>query len=127
MARVSESTIASQIVEISQSLGYAATMEPDGEPFRLFGWFRGRKFRPDIRVKNGNRSAIVVVKSRPVMVYDVFLTDQVRGERGTGALICFPDALSQQIRESAREYAEELDVCLCPLSGAGQELRALLG
>ena len=61
------------------------------------------------------------------MVYDVFLTDQVRGERNTGALICIPDALSGQIRESAREYAEELDVRLCPLSDAGQELRALLG
>lgn len=127
MARVLENSIASDIVDIAQSLGYVATMEPEGEPFRLFGWFRGRQFRPDIRVKNGNRSVIIVVKSRPVMIYDVFLTDQVRGEKSTGAIICFPDVMSGGIRGSAREYAEELDVSLCPLSDAGQELQALLG
>ena len=126
MERVSEDTIANKLVEIAQSLDYVAMIEPDREPFRLFGWFRERKFRPDIRVKNGSRSVIVVVKSRPVMIYDVFLTDQVRGEKGTGALMCVPDTLFPHIRESARVYAEELDVRLCPLSEAGQELQALL-
>ena len=126
MARVSENAIANKIVEIAQSLDYVATIEPEREPLRLFGWFRERQFRPDVRVQSGSRSAIVVVKSRPVMVYDVFLTDQVRGQKGTGALMCVPDALFPQIRESARQYAEELDVHLCPLSDAGQELQALL-
>ena len=78
--------MASQIVDVAESLGYVATMEPGGEPFRLFGWFRERKFQPDIRVDNGNRSAIIVVKSRLVTVYDVFLTDKVRGKKGIGAL-----------------------------------------
>ena len=126
MARVSEDTIANRILEIAQSLDYVATIEPEREPFRLFGWFRARQFRPDIRVNNGSRSAIVVVKSRPIMVYDVFLTDQVRGEKGTQALMCVPDTIFPQIRESARQYAEELDVRLCSLSDAGQELQALL-
>ena len=126
MTRMSENTIANRIVEIAQSLDYVATLEPEREPFRLFGWFRERKFRPDVRVQNGTRAAIVVVKSRPVMVYDVFLTDQVRGQKGTQALMCVPDTIFPQIRESARQYAEELDVRLCSLSDAGQELQALL-
>lgn len=126
MARLAEDTIANQIVEIAQSLHYIVTIEPDREPFRLFGWFRGRKFRPDILVKNGSRSAIVVIKLRPVMVYDVFLMDQIRENKESGALICVPDRLLEQIRPSAWEYAKELDVRLCSVSGAGQELRALL-
>ena len=126
MTRISENTLANRIVEIAQSLDYTATIEPEREPFRLFGWFRERKFRPDVRVQNGSRSAIVVVKSRPVMVYDVFLTNQVRGKKGTAALMCVPDTIFPQIRESARQYAEELDVRLCSLSDAGQELQASL-
>ena len=113
-------------MEIAQSLNYVATIQPDREPFRLFGWFRERKFWPDIHVKSGSRSVIVVVKSRPVMVYDVFLTDQVRGKKESGALMCVHDELLEQIRPSAWEYAEELDVRLCSVSGAGQELQALL-
>lgn len=126
MARLSEDTVANQIVEIAQSLNYVATIEPDREPFRLFGWFRERKFRPDIHVKNGSRSAIVAVKSRPVMVYDVLLADKARRREKHGALICVPDEILEKIRPSAWDYAKDLDVRLCSVSGAGQELQALL-
>ena len=126
MATTSGDTMTNKIVEIAQSLGYAPKMEPDTAQFRIFGWFRGRKFRPDLRVENGSRSAVVVVKARSVMTYDVFLTHQARESRDAGALICVPDALFPQIRESTREYADELDVRLCRMSDVGEELKALL-
>ncbi len=126
MVQASVDTIAKQIVETAQSCGYLATMDPDTPRFRFFGWFRGRKFRPDVRVTNGSRSAIVVARSGPVIFYDVFLIDQARNKKDTGALICVPDDAFLRIRESAREYAEELDVRLCKLSVVGKELRDLL-
>ena len=42
----------SQVLEIAQSCGYV-TREQDTAQFRIFGWFRGRKFRPDIVIGNG--------------------------------------------------------------------------
>ena len=127
MAQVSIQTIANEIAEIAQSLGYSTKMEPDPDRFRIFGWFRERKFRPDLKVENGNSSAIVVAMPRPVTVYDVLLTHQVRGKPDTGPLICVPEEPFQRIRESAWEYASELGVHLCRLSLVEEELKNLLG
>ena len=126
MKKAVESDFASQVLEIAQSYGYDATREQDNAPFRLFGWFRGRTFKPDIVVGNEDRSAIVVVKSRSVMIYDVFLAHQARPKSDVGALICVPDNLFSRIRESAKAYAEELDVHLCSLSNLKKELRTIL-
>ena len=116
----------SQVLEIAQSCGYV-TREQDTAQFRIFGWFRGRKFRPDIVIGNGERSAIAVVKSRAVMTYDVFLTHQARPKSDVGALICVPDKIFPRIRGSTKEYAEELDVHLCSLSNLKKELKKILG
>ena len=127
MAQVSADTLAHQIMEIAQSCGYLATLDPDTPRFRFFGWFRSRQFLPDIRVTNGNRSVIVVVRSQFVTIYQVFLTHQARSKKDAGAVICIPDEHFPQIRGSAKEYAEELDVRLCKLSVVGEELKDLLG
>ncbi len=127
MAKVSENPVASQVAKVARDFGYEASLEPDTPPFRVFGWFRERKFRPDIIVRHNNRSAIVVARSRPVVVYDVFLTHQLRDKGSTGALICVTDDSFQRIRGSSREYADELDVRLCPLSEVGDALKELLG
>ena len=126
MSKNSEYTIANHIVQVAHEFGYEATLEPASPPFRIFGWFRGRQFGPDIVVRHENRSAVVVVKSRPAVMYDVFITDQLRGKKETGALICVSDASFRRIRDSATDYAHELDVRLCSLSGVGDILRELL-
>ena len=126
MSKISDNTITNQIVQVAREFGYEAIREPVSPPFRIFGWFRGRRFGPDIVVRHDNRSAIVVAKSRPAVMYDVFITDQLRGKKDTGALICVSDASFRRIRDSATDYALELDVRLCSLSGVGDILRELL-
>ena len=126
MAKISENRFEYEVIQAANDIGYEAAMVPDTVPFRIFGWFRGRQFRPDIVVKHNGRTAIVVIKSRPAMMYDVFLTHQARGKEDTGALICVSDAAYPRIRESSREYAKDLNVRLCPLSEVGDALKELL-
>lgn len=126
MAKISENQFEYAVIQVANDIGYEATVVPDTIPFRVFGWFRGRQFRPDLIVKHDDRTAIVVTKSRPVMMYDIFLTHQVRGVEDTGALICVSDAAYPRIKESSREYAKDLDVRLCPLSEVGEALKELL-
>ena len=126
MAKVPENPVAIEVAKIAKGFGYEATIDHSTPEFRIFGWFRGRKFRPDIIVKHNNRSAVVVARSRPVMTYDVFLTNQLRNNKDTGALICVTDTFFRHIRGSSREYADELDVRLCPLSEVGDALKKLL-
>ena len=127
MARVSESPVEHEVIQVAENIGYEAKIVPDAIPFRFFGWFRGRQFKPDIVVNHGGQSAIVVLKSRPAMMYDILLTHQARGKEDTGALICVSDSAYPQIKESSKEYAEDLNVRLCPVSEVGDVLRELLG
>jgi hypothetical protein len=126
MAKVAENTMEIQVAEVASDLGYEAIIEPDRTPFRLFGWFRERQFRPDVVVKHQGRVTIVVTKSRPAMMYDIFLTHQVRRKEDTGAIICVSDAAYHRVRDSSREYANDLNVRLCPLSEVGDVLKELL-
>ncbi len=126
MAIVTESHITDQVLQIAESCGYEAIKEPETPPFRIFGWFRERNFRPDIVLKRHNKSAIVVVRSHPVMMYDVFLTYQMRLSEDAQALICVSDSSFKRIRRSTIEYAEELGVHLCRLSEVEHALEKLL-
>lgn len=123
--------LVNQVVKVANGLGpgYQATVEANSPPFRIFGWFRGREFQPDVIVKRLDKSAVVVARSSPAIMYDVFLTDQVRrklGTRETGALICVADSAFPRVRKSSKEYANDLDVRLCPLSEVGGVLKELL-
>ena len=126
MAKISENRFEYEVIQAANAIGYEAAMTPDTVPFRIFGWFRGRQFRPDIIVKHDDRTAIVVIKSRPAMMYDIFLTHQARGGEDTGALICVTDDAFPRVRESSKEYAKDLNVRLCPLSEVGDTLKELL-
>ena len=126
MAIATESSITDQVVQIAESLGYEARKEPITPPFRIFGWFRERPFRPDIVVNRDDRFAVVVVRSHPIMMYDIFLTDQLRRKEGAEALVCVSDSAFGRVRGSSFEYAEELGVHLCRLSEFGDALEKLL-
>ncbi len=127
MSTVTDKGLVKQIRDTAQSLGYTATLEPRKSQIRVFGWFRGREFRPDIVLENQGRSAIVEVSTRPVMTYDVFQVDQMRDRKDIRALICAPDSAYRRIKEGVKEYASELDVRLCALSEVGDVLKELLG
>ena len=129
MVKILEKSVAGQIMEAASKSGYEATMEPDRPPFRIFGWFRGREFRPDVIVKRHGKSAIVVARSSPAIMYDVFLTHKARQKLGgedIGALICVTDDAFPRVRKSSKEYANDLNVRLCPLSEVGDALKELL-
>ena len=126
MAIAAKINITDQVLQIAEDLGYEAMKESTTPPFRIFGWFRERPFRPDIVVKRDDRSAIVVVRSHPIMMYDIFLTDQLRRKEGTEALVCVSDSAFSRVRGSSFEYAEELGVHLCRLSEFGDALEELL-
>ena len=118
--------IIARIAELAQSLSYKAVTEPDREPFQLFGWFRERKFHPDMRVTNGNRTAIIIVKCRFITVYDILATHKARGNKANCALICAPDEMLNKTRPSAWDYAKDMEVNLCSVSDAGRVLQTLL-
>ena len=129
MAKALNDRVADQVAKAASNLGYKVTVEPDAPPFRVFGWFRGRDFKHDVLVKHHNKSAIVVARSSPAIMYDVFLTNQMRhkiGKEDIGALICVTDDAFPRVRESSKEYAHDLDVRLCPLSEVGDTLKELL-
>ena len=127
MAEISEQTIADEILQIARSCGYEVTSGVSNSRDRVFGWFKGRTPQPDIKVRNGTRLAIIEIKLRPVVMYDVFQIAQARGDRFTGgAIICVPTHLLPHIQPSTRAYAEELDVRLCASSDIGEELTDLL-
>lgn len=126
MAIVSEIHIRDQVRHIAEDLGYETWKEPAAPRSRFFGWFRERPFRPDIVVKRDDRSAIVIVRSHPMMMYDVFQAHQARIQWNAQALICVSDSAFERVRGSAIEYADELGVHLCRLSEVGDALSGLL-
>ena len=129
MEKVIENSMETQVMEVASNLGYEATIEPDSSPFRIFGWFRGREFKPDVIVKRQGKSAFVVARPSAAIMYDVFLTDQVRrklGSDNTGALICIADSAFSRVRQSSKNYADDLNVRLCPLSEVGDALKEML-
>ena len=129
MAKVLNNRVADQAAKAARSLGYEVTIEPDSPPFRVFGWFRGRDFKYDVLIKHHGKSAIVVARSSPAIMYDVFLTDQIRhkiGKEDIGAIICVTDEAFPRVRGSSKEYAKDLNVRLCPLSEVGDTLKELL-
>ena len=126
MAIAAKRPIKDQVLQIAEEMGYEAMKEPAPPRFRIFGWFRERPFRPDIVVKRDGRSAIVVVRSHPIILYDIFLTDQLRRKEGAEAVVCVSDSAFDRVRGSSFEYAEELGVHLCRLSEFGDALEELL-
>ena len=131
MAKVLDNRVADQVVKVASGLGpgYEATTEPDSPPFRIFGWFRGREFKPDVIVKRHNKSVIVVARSSPAIMYDVFLTNEARQKfdgKDIRALICVADSAFPRVRKSSKDYAKDLNVQLCPLSEVGDALKELL-
>lgn len=129
MAEVFENPVADEVAKVAEGFGYEAEIVYNTPESRLLEFFRGRKFRPDVIVRHNNRSVVVVARSRPAMMYDVFLTSRLRDKRGendTRALFCVKDKFFSDIRGSSREYAGELNVRLCPLSEVGDVLQDLL-
>ena len=126
MATISEKLMVNQVAETAIGNGFEAKIEPERPFFRLFGWFSDRRFSPSITVRNGDRVVAVVVMQHTVLLYDVYLTSQTAGKRDVGTILCIPDDSFRHVPGSAHEYADQLNVRLCPLSEVGDALKELL-
>ena len=126
MALGQEKMIAERVRDVAQHLGYEATIGAEAQSSGFLGWFRDQKFVPDILLRRGGRTAIVEVKARPVVTYDIFQMKRMRGDSDLAALICVPDPEYHRTAPSVRLYAEEVDVSICPFSKVDVELRELL-
>ncbi len=115
-----------EVLDVAIALGYEATMVSDTFRLPALGWVRGGNRLPDLVVKGKDRTAIVEIKTRPVMIYDIFQIDQMRENQDVGAIFCVPDSAFNRIRNSVREYAGELNVQLCPLSKVGEAMKSIL-
>ena len=125
MATVSDHPATDRIVEVAHTLGYKTEIDPEKQSF-ISEFFRGRRFRPHIFVKNGERKAIVMAASSNVGLGFVNRTHLIRENKRAAALICVPDWAYTEIRSGTRSYADELNVRLCPLSQVGDALKELL-
>lgn len=127
-ARAFEESVAEEVRGIVDAFGNNGTIQPDPEKssFNLFGWARNRQFQPDFLVHGPNNTVMVEAKSRPPMIYDVFRLKQARGGGSAVGLICVPDSQFMRINASVKEFAEEENVLLCPLSQVGDVLKELL-
>ena len=127
MALGQKETIAEQVGDIGRRFGYKTEFGHKTSPSRFWGLFRDRKYVPDILLKRGGRTAIVEVKTRPVVTYDIFQMAQMRGDSDLAALICAPDPEYYRIAPSVRVYAEDVGVEVCSFSGLDDALSNLLG
>ena len=125
MSTVIDKKLVEQVKDIARDLGYGTTMDPQNSQIRVLDWFRGREFHPDLYLESRGRSAIVEVNTRPVLIYDIFQLNQMRHRKDIGALICVDDSAYGRIKESVKEYAEELDVSLCKASEVRNALMEL--
>lgn len=116
----------SQVAKIASDIGFEAIIESGGSSFRVFGWFQGRRFTPDITVQHGAQAVAVVVMQHTVLLYDVYLASQTRRKKDNCAILCVPDAEFRHVPESVQEYAAQMNVRLCPLSEVGDALKELL-
>ena len=124
MTKVSDSA-ADQIAQVAHTLGYETKIDPDKQSF-VSELFLGRRFRPHILVKNGDRKTIVMATSRNVGLGYVNETRKYREKKEAGALICIPDWAFPHVGKDTKSYAKESNVRLCPLSEVGDALKELL-
>lgn len=127
-AKAFEESVAEQVRGIVDAFGKTGTVHPEPErsSFDPFRWVRNRQFQPDFLVHGPNNTVMVEAKSRPPMIYDIFRLKQARGGGSAVGLICVPDSQFMRINASVKEFAEEENVLLCPISEIGDTLKELL-
>ena len=126
MAMSREQNFVSQIVHAARRLGWQAIPQSGRGGFSVFGWpDRGRK-EPDIVLRRGGRSIIVVVSTRPVIVYDIHMVRLMRDQYRAEAIICLPEVAYRRTRTSAKSFAREVEVRLIQCSEDNAMLNRLL-
>ena len=133
MTQMLETPFGLQVLDAARETGYKVTLEPTRIPNQKFwpdglvSWVRGRKFRPDILVEHGKRMAIIETKSHPALLGSVIQAHQYGAHFDAASILCVPDDSFLLIPGSVREFAEQANVRLCPLSEVGDALKELLG
>ena len=82
--------------------------------------------RPDMIVRNGDKSVMVEVKAYPILLGPLIQASHYADYYDVPILICVPDEVFPQILSSVRESAEENGIALTPIGEIGERLRDLL-
>lgn len=81
---------------------------------------------PDFLVSHGEKSAAVEVKAYTPLLGAVSQTREYAVRWGAQAILCVPDASFERIPGSVRDYADRVNVRMCPVSEIGETLKDLL-
>ena len=127
-AKAFEESVAEQARIVVDELSNDGSIQPESgkSSLDLFGWIRNRQYQPDFLLRGPKNTIMVEAKSRPPMIYDVFQLKQVRHGRNAIGIICVPDSQYLRTTASVKEFAEEENVLLCPISEMGDTLEELL-
>ncbi len=126
MAMAQERAIFNRVRDIAKDLGYDTTFASEFSKPRFWPWLRETKFVPDVFLRRGGDTAIVEVKTRPVVTHDIFQMQKMREGRRMEALICVPNQAFHRIAPSVRAYAKTNNVSICRFSEIESALKELL-
>ena len=132
MAKMLEVEFTPLVVEGLRELGYKATQEPTRIPNRsawqdnLSNLIGGPRYRPDILVENGDKFALVEVKTKPALTGSVIQAQRYAQHFDTKVVLCVPDDVFPQTPESVRDFAQDNDIRLCSQSEIGAVLSEIL-
>ncbi len=128
MTAMSQAEVVERAIEAAELHGFRA--EPPGrKPARRLFWRRMHEPQsmPDFLVSHGEKSAAVEVKAYTPLLGAVSQTREYADHFGSQAVLCVSDASFGRIPNSVREYADRVNVRMCPVSEIGETLRVLLG
>lgn len=135
MAPFAEIEFERRVAEAIQPLGYRVTMEPLPRrehttwQYRISSWLMKPSNPlpvPDMMVANGNKEALVEVKTYPILLGSVIQAKHYSDYFGAPAIICVPDDAFPQIPESVQEWAKANEIMVSPIGEIGDNLRMIL-
>ena len=124
-----------RVAETIERLDYKVTMEPPPRAEhtswqeRISSWLMRPSYSlpmPDMLVANGEKVALVEVKTYPILLGSVIQARHYADYFGVPAIICVPDDAFPKIPVSVQEWAVANDIVLSPFGDIGDNLKILL-
>lgn len=123
-----EAEVIARAMEAVHKLGYSALKEHSINPKRrVFGFGKREPMRvADILVEHGGKSAVIEVKTYTPLLGAVSQMREYGDHFNAQPILCVPDVAFEKIPGSVQEYADRVNVSLCPVSEIGETLKDLL-
>lgn len=127
MTAMSQAEVVERAIEAAELHGFRAESLRRRPTRRLF-WQRSRtpEPMPDFLVSRGEKSAAVEVKAYTPLLGAVSQSREYADRFESQAVLCVSDDSFERIPDSVREYADRVNVRVCPVSEIGETLKDLL-